>query len=54
MAIFVLSDYRSPIKLNRHQRGYNRKGLLTEKLEPKAAFAVVRDGYAAMAHPNAH
>jgi beta-glucuronidase len=46
MAIFVLSDYRSPIKLNRHQRGYNRKGLLTEKLEPKAAFDVVREGYA--------
>lgn len=47
MAIFVLSDYRTPIKLNRHQRGYNRKGLLTEKLDPKAAFAVVREGYAA-------
>ena len=54
LAIFVLSDYRSPIKHNRHQRGYNRKGLLTEKLEPKAAFAVVREGYATMAHPHAH
>jgi beta-glucuronidase len=48
MAIFVLSDYKTPIKLNRHQRGYNRKGLLTEKLEPKAAFAIVRDGYASL------
>ena len=47
LAIFVLNDYRSPIKHNRHQCGYNRKGLLTDKLEPKAAFAVVRDGYAA-------
>lgn len=48
MAIFVLTDYRSPIKLNRHQHSYNRKGLLTEKLEPKAAHAVVREGYAAI------
>jgi hypothetical protein len=42
-------DFRTPIKHNRHQRGYNRKGLLTEMLEPKAAFAVVREGYASIA-----
>ena len=49
LSIFVLMDFRTPIKHNRHQRGYNRKGLLTEKLEPKAAFAVVREGYASIA-----
>ena len=54
LAIFVLIDYKETIKFSRHQRGYNRKGLLTEKLEPKAAFAVVRDGYAALAKQAIH
>jgi len=48
LAIFVLNDYKETIKFSRHQRGYNRKGLLTEKLEPKAAFQVVADGYEAL------
>jgi beta-glucuronidase len=46
MAIFVLCDYQSPIKHNRHQRGYNRKGLLTATWQRKAAYHVVREGYA--------
>lgn len=43
---FVLNDFATPIKLGRYQQGYNRKGLVTETLEPKQAFAAVRDGYA--------
>jgi beta-galactosidase/beta-glucuronidase len=43
MAIFVLADYKSPIKLNRHQNSYNRKGLLTEHFKPKAAHNIVKN-----------
>ena len=46
MALFVLNDFHTPIKLGRFQRGYNRKGLVDEKLLAKSAFAAVRDGYA--------
>ncbi|MCF7853154.1 MAG: hypothetical protein K9N51_00025 [Candidatus Pacebacteria bacterium] len=42
---FVLNDFATPIKLGRFQAGYNRKGLLTETLEPKQAFDAVREGY---------
>ena len=45
MCLFVLNDFKTPIKLGRFQKGYNRKGLITEKLEPKPAYAIVRDGY---------
>ena len=45
MALFVLNDYKTPIKLGRYQRGYNRKGLVTTALEPKPAYAAVREGY---------
>jgi beta-glucuronidase len=46
MCLFVLNDYRTPIKLGRFQQGYNRKGLVDESFQPKAAYAVVREGYA--------
>ncbi len=46
MAIFVLNDYETPIKLSRFQKGFNRKGLLTDKLKPKAAYHEVKKGYA--------
>lgn len=49
MALFVLSDFKTPIKLGRFQRGYNRKGLVYENLLAKPAFATVRDGYAKIA-----
>ena len=45
MTPFVLNDFATPIKLGRHQRGYNRKGLVTETLERKASFDVVSEGY---------
>lgn len=48
LSVFVLNDFRTPIKLGRHQRGYNRKGLVNECLQPKRAYDVVRDGYARM------
>lgn len=43
---FALCDFRTPIKLGVYQGGYNRKGILTEKLEPKPAYYVVQQGYA--------
>ena len=46
MALFVLNDFKTPIKLGRFQKGYNRKGLITEKLEAKPAYTVVKNGYA--------
>lgn len=46
ICLFVLNDYRTPIKLGKFQRGYNRKGLVTERLEPKLAFDAVRAGFA--------
>jgi beta-glucuronidase len=52
MALFVLNDFHTPIKLGRFQRGYNRKGLVDEKLVAKSAFATVRDGYVAIKGKN--
>jgi beta-glucuronidase len=45
MAIFVLNDFRTPIKLGRFQGGFNRKGLIDEKDEHKKAFDIVKRGY---------
>ena len=45
LCLFVLNDFRTPIKLGRYQKGYNRKGLLTENLEPKSAYYTVKKGY---------
>ena len=49
VSYFVLSDFRTPLKLSRHQDGYNRKGLLTLDLKPKKAFHVVAEAYAKVA-----
>jgi len=49
LSLFVLNDFWTPIKLGRFQRGYNRKGLVTAQLEPKAAYRVVQEGYGRVA-----
>jgi beta-glucuronidase len=46
VCFFALCDFRTPIKLGRLQGGYNRKGITTTNLEPKAAFAVVSAAFA--------
>lgn len=42
---WILFDFRSPRRMNPHQRGYNRKGLLDERGRKKLAFEVLRDRY---------
>lgn len=42
---WILFDFRTPMRMNPHQRGYNRKGLLDETGRKKAAFDVLRDAY---------
>ncbi|MFT3754638.1 MAG: glycoside hydrolase family 2 TIM barrel-domain containing protein [Pseudoxanthomonas sp.] len=46
---WVLQDFRSPVRLNPLQRGYNRKGLLSERGERKLAWHVIADAYRARA-----
>ena len=46
MSLFVLSDFRTPLKFSRFQRTFNRKGLIDDQHIEKAAWAVARDGYA--------
>lgn len=38
-------DFRSPVRLNPFQDGYNRKGLLSERGERKQAWQVIADYY---------
>ena len=45
VSFFVLCDFRTPLKLSRHQNGYNRKGLLTAEFQPKKAFYVVAKAF---------
>jgi len=42
---WILFDFRSPRRQNPYQRGYNRKGLLDENGQKKAAFDVLRRYY---------
>lgn len=43
---WVLYDFRSPLRQNKYQRGYNRKGLVGDDHHSrKAAFATVREVY---------
>jgi len=42
---WILFDFKSPRRMNPHQRGYNRKGLLDEHGRKKRAFSVLRDHY---------
>jgi beta-glucuronidase len=47
---WILYDFRSPRRLNRHQEGFNRKGLVdADRVTAKKAFAVLRDFYASRA-----
>lgn len=46
---WILMDFKSPIRQNEFQRGYNRKGLVDTKLKKKKAFSVLRDFYTRMA-----
>lgn len=50
MSPWILKDFRSPRRQNPDfQQGWNRKGLLSETGERKAAFAVLADYYTAKA-----
>jgi len=42
---WILFDFASPMRINKWQNGFNRKGLLSEKGEPKPAHEVVRKFY---------
>lgn len=42
---WILFDFKSPRRMNPHQRGYNRKGLLDEHGRKKRAFSVLREHY---------
>ncbi|SOD55769.1 beta-glucuronidase [Pseudoxanthomonas wuyuanensis] len=45
VAPWVMSDFRSPVRLHPFQNGYNRKGLLSEHGERKLAWQVIRNYY---------
>ncbi len=49
VSFFTLSDFRTPIKLSKHQDGYNRKGLVDRDHVPKKAFHVVAGAFGALA-----
>ena len=42
---WILFDFRSLMRVNVHQRGYNRKGLVVPGGRRKLAFGVLRDYY---------
>ena len=42
---WVLFDFRSSCRMNRHQQGYNRKGLLSDQGARKEAFQLVKERY---------
>jgi len=47
---WVLYDFRTPLRQNKYQRGYNRKGLIADDHRTrKAAFDVVREVYQGLA-----
>lgn len=45
-APWVMTDFRSPVRMHPFQSGYNRKGLLSERGERKLAWQVIHDYYA--------
>lgn len=47
MSPWILKDFRSPRRQNWYQKGWNRKGLLSETGERKMAFFVLSDFYKA-------
>jgi beta-glucuronidase len=43
---WILYDFRSPRRINGHQEGFNRKGLIdADRVTTKMAFGVLRDYY---------
>ena len=46
IAPWLLFDFRSPLRTNRYQRGYNRKGLISNAGNKKLAFGVLAGFYA--------
>jgi beta-glucuronidase len=47
MSPWILYDFRSPRRLNRHEEGFNRKGLVdADRVTEKKAYALLRDFYA--------
>jgi beta-glucuronidase len=45
MSPWILFDFRTPLRQNEHQRGYNRKGILDPQGRKKQAFHVLREFY---------
>ncbi len=45
MSPWILKDFRSPRRQNEFQQGWNRKGLISETGQRKAAFTVLADFY---------
>ncbi|MHA1265807.1 MAG: glycoside hydrolase family 2 protein [Candidatus Helarchaeota archaeon] len=41
--IWIYRDFRSPIRTNRYQQGFNRKGIVSDKNEPKLITRFLRD-----------
>ena len=43
---WILYDFRSPVRMNPYQQGYNRKGVIADdKISKKMAFYVLQDYY---------
>lgn len=45
MSPWILFDFRTPVRMNEYQRGYNRKGLLNEAGRKKRAFYTLKQFY---------
>ena len=43
---WILKDFRSPRRQNVYQKGWNRKGLVSDTGQRKLAFGVLADYYA--------
>jgi len=41
--VWLYRDFRSPLRTNKYQQGYNRKGILSEKNEPKLITRMIRN-----------
>ena len=50
---WILFDFRTPLRMNEYQRGFNRKGLVDPQGHKKQAFEVLRDFYSETARTEA-
>jgi len=41
--IWIYRDFRSPMRMNQYQQGFNRKGIVSDKNEPKLISKVIRN-----------